>query len=148
MLKRANVIIKKAENKYIINPTNTIKGGGGIATEPYLIKFDLSNNQLLEKILYVLDLSTEDVTRPTDWKEFHKEYLKSMGVKTMKALHDGTINLSVYIKDDIINFLPMENKGSKEGFSGFKEDLTITLPFNSPKEELVKALELALSRCK
>jgi hypothetical protein len=71
-----------------------------------------------------------------------------MGVKTMKALHDNTINMDVYVKDNIITFMPWENKGSKEGFVGFKEDLTIKLPLDSPKEELLKALELTLSRCK
>ena len=66
----------------------------------------------------------------------------------MKALYTETINLSLYVKDDIIAFVPWENEGSKKGFSGLSQELTIKLPFNSPKEELEKALEIAVSRCK
>ncbi|GIQ60647.1 hypothetical protein Flavo103_37830 [Flavobacterium collinsii] len=148
MLKRAGITIKKEEQKYIINPIHSLKSGGGAASQPFIHEYNLSSEELLEIVLQTLELSKENVERSNDLKALQKEYLSSMGVKTMKALHDGTIYLSVNMKDDTIMFTPWENKGAKDGFRGFKEDLTIKLPFNSPKEELVKALELALSRCK
>lgn len=148
MIKSVSIKIFSKDNKYIIYPHLKIKGFVSIASPPYFIDYNLSSSELLEKILSTLEFSKEIEERPKDWKEFRAEYLKAIGVKTMKALHSGSISFDVSIKDNIITFMPWENKGSKEGFVGFKEDLTIKLPLDSPKEELVKALELALSRCK
>ncbi|OXG05343.1 uncharacterized protein DUF1436 [Flavobacterium araucananum] len=148
MIKSINIYKFTNGNKFILHPLLQIKGFISIASAPYLTEYNLSNTELLEKILYTLEFSKEILEKPENWKEFQKEFLKGMGVKTMKALHDGTINLGIYIKDGIITFSPSQNKGSKEGFVGFKEDLKVSLPFDSPKKELEKALELALSRCK
>ena len=148
MIKSISIIKILKEDKYILHPELIVKDSGSYAIPPYIIEYNLSTEELLDKVLYVLEFSKEG-SRPIEEPKVRvKEYLKGMGFKTMKALYDGTINLSLYIKDDIITFMPWENKGAKEGFSGFKEDLTVKLPFNSPKEELVKALELSLSRCK
>lgn len=145
-----SVVIKKfiKNNKYIIHPLLKVIDSGSYAIPPYITEYDLSPTELLDKILYALEFSKEGGRPAEEPKVRVKEYLKGMGVKTMKALYDSSISLDVYLKGDIITFTPWENKGSKEGFSGFKEDLTVKLPFNSPKEELVKALELTLSRCK
>lgn len=148
MIKSISVKHFSKDNKYIIHPNLKIKGFVSVASSPYIIEYNLSTVDLLKKILDTLEFSREIEERPKDWKEFRAEYLKGIGIKTMKALHTGSISLDVSVKDSIITFMPWENKGSKEGFVGFKEDLSIKLPFNSTKEELLKALELALSRCK
>ncbi|WP_347053496.1 contact-dependent growth inhibition system immunity protein [Flavobacterium olei] len=148
MLKRAGITIKKEEQKYIINPIHSIKGGGGYASQPYIKEYKLSLDQLLNLILKILDLSMENTERPTDFKALQKEYLNSMGVKTMKALHDGSIYLSANIKDNVITFTPWENKGAKEGFRGFKEDKSVQLSLNSSEEKLIEALETAIARCR
>lgn len=148
MIKSVSVKHFSKDNKYIIYPNLKIKGFVSVASSPYIIEYNLSTVDLLKKILDALEFSREIEERPKDLKEFRSEYLKGIGMKTMKALHTGSISLDISIKDNTITFMPWENKGSKEGFVGFKEDLTVKLPFNSPKEELVKALELTLSRCK
>lgn len=148
MIKSVSIIFFSKENKYIIHPQLKIKGFVSIASAPYLIEHNLSSSNLLEKILDTLEFSKEVDERPKDWKEFRNEYLNGIGVKTMKALHNGSIGLDVFVKDDMITFTPWENKGSKEGFVGFKEDLKVSLPFDSPKIKLEEALKLAMSRCK
>ena len=148
MLKRAGIIIKKEEQKYTIYPIDTMKSGGGSASTPVINDYNLSSQNLLEKILNILEFSRDNVEKSNDWKDFQKEYLKSMGVKTIKALHDGAIYLSVNVRNSTITFTPWKNEGYKKGFSGFEEDLTIKLPFDSAREELVCALELTVSRCK
>lgn len=148
MIKSINIYKFIKDNKIILHPLLQIKGFISIASAPFIMERNLSNAELLEKILYTLEFSKEILEKPDNWKEFQKEFLKGMGVKTMKALHDGAINLGIYVKDGAITFSPTQNKGSKEGFVGFKEDLKVSLPFDSPKTELEKALELALSRCK
>lgn len=148
MIKSVSIKNFPKSNKYIIYPQLKIKGFVSIASPPYFIDYNLSLSELLEKILNTLEFSKEIEERPKDWKKFREEYLKGIELKTMKALHDGSISFDVCIKENIIEFMPWENKGVKEGFVGFKEDLTIKLPINSPREELLKALELTLSRCK
>jgi hypothetical protein len=144
-----SVIILKflKTNRYVIHPELTVKDSGSYAIPPYVTEFDLSTEKLLDNVLYTLDFSKEGVLEITDSKIRVKEYLKGMGVKTLKDIYKDSFSLDVYVKDNEIKFTPWKNKGAKEGFSGFEEDLSIKLPFNSPKEELVKALELALSRC-
>ncbi|MBM6497970.1 hypothetical protein [Flavobacterium macrobrachii] len=145
-----SVIVKKfiASNKYVIHPELIVKDSGSFAIPPYVTEYNLSTEELLNKILYVLEFSKETTNHIQDPKIGYQEYLKAMEVKTMKALHDNTINLSLYVRDGIINFIPSENKGSKLGFVGLGLDQNIVLPFNSSREELLKALELALSKCK
>lgn len=148
MTKSVMVVKFRKTNKYIIYPLLKVKDSASYAIPPYITEIDLSLAELFDKILYALDFSKEGPKPVEDYKIRHQEFLKGMGVKTMKALHTDSINLDVYLSDGIISFTPWENKGPKEGFDGFKEDLTIKLPFDSPKEHLIEALEITLSRCK
>ena len=144
-----SVVIKKflRENRYVLHPNLIVKDSGSYAIAPYVIKYDLSTEELLNEILYVLNFSKEGSRPLEDSKLRHAAYLKFMGVKSMKELHDNSINLSLYVRDGILTFVPWENKGSKVGFDGFKEDLNVRLSFNSSLPELLSALELAISRC-
>jgi|SRR5690606_11329109 len=148
MIKSVSIKFFSKDNKYIIYPHLKIKGFVSIASPPYFIDYNLSPSELLEKILSMLEFSKEIEESPQDWKEFRAEYLKGIGLKTMKALHNGSISFDVSVKDNVIIFTPWENKGLKEGFQGLGIDQNVSLPFNSSREELLKALELTLSRCK
>ncbi|WP_237732410.1 contact-dependent growth inhibition system immunity protein [Flavobacterium sp. UGB4466] len=145
-----SVVLKKfkKDNRYVLHPNLIVKDSGSFAIAPYIIEHNLNYDELLDKVLYALEFSTEGEQPLEDHKTRLSEYLKGIGVKTIKALHDNSINLSLYVRDGIINFVPWENMGSKRGFVGYSDDLTVRLPFDSSKEELTKALELALSRCK
>ncbi len=144
-----SVVITKflKNNRYVIHPLLKVKDSGSYAIPPYITEFNLSLEELLDKVLYAIEFSKEGVLEITDSKIRVKEYLKGMGVKTLKDVYKDSFSLDVYVKDNIIEFTPWKNAGTKGGFVGFKEDLSIKLPFNSPKEELLKALELTLSRC-
>lgn len=147
MTKSVNIYKFEKDNKFILHPLLSVKDFASLATSPYLIEYDLSLEDLLEKIFYLLQYSKEG-NRPSDMKDFHKEFLKSIGVKTMKVLHNESILLGLFVKEGIIHFCPSINKGTREGFSGVPIDQRVIIPINSSKEKLVKALELALSRCK
>jgi len=146
MTKSVSIYVFKDDNKFILHPDAKVKDWASIASPPYLILYDLSSEEVLEKMLYLLDLSKEG-TRPPDLKESQKEYLKSMGFKTMKALHTNSISLGVFLKEGVLNFCPSINKGSRQGFYGVPLDQRVLVPLNSSKNELIKALELALERC-
>lgn len=135
-------------DRYIIHPTINTKDSGSVAKEPYIEGYDLSIENLLEKILNALQFSSEGQRPNVDRKIQQKEYYKGMGGKNMKELHDNSLSLTVDLKDNELRFLPWINKGTKEGFTGSKEIQDVKVPFDVSKEELVKALELALSRCK
>ena len=144
-----SVVITKflKNNRYVIDPLLKVKDSGSYAIPPYITEFNLSLEELLNKVLYAIEFSREGVLEITDSKIRVKEYLKGIGVKTLKEIYKDTIQVDIYVKDSTIEFNPWKNAGTKGGFVGFEEDLSIKLPFNSPKEELLKALELTLSRC-
>lgn len=148
MLKRATVIFKKDENKYFINPIDTMLEGGGIINSPFLVEYNLDCTKLFEKIMFVLNLSKQDVFRPNNFKVIDKEYISTIGLKNIKELYNNTLHLSIFVKDQNITFSPYENQGYKKGFVGLPISQKIMLPINSSKDELIRALELSLSRCK
>ena len=145
-----SVVIKKflRENRYVLHPNLIVKDSGSYAIAPYVIKYDLSTEELLNEILYVLNFSKEGSRPLEDSKVRHAAYLKFMGVKSMKELHDNSINLSLYVRDGILTFVPWENKGIQVGFDGFKEELNVRLSFSSSRlEEKVKNYFLNFSVC-
>lgn len=139
------------KDTYVIHPSQSVKFSGSYAIPPYFKEVGVGMQELMDRVLEALSFSKESAFPPLgDSKTRLKEFLKGVGVKTMKELHQNSIHLFLYtdINNSTLTFVPFENKGPKEGFSGYKEDMDVKVPFNSPKEELVKALELALSRCK
>lgn len=148
MIKSAVILKFLKTNRYVLYPKLIVKDSGSYAIPPYISEFDLSIEELLDKVLYVIEFSKEGSEPKEDYKIRQKEFFKGIGVKNMKELHDDSITLSVYIRDGFINFTSWENQGQKKGFVIPEEDFSIKLPFNSPREELIKALELTLLKCK
>ncbi|MBQ0734833.1 contact-dependent growth inhibition system immunity protein [Aquimarina celericrescens] len=146
-MKRANILKFEKDNRFIMYPVNTLRGGGGIASSPYIIKQNLSDTEVAEELLHVLDNSTVDVLRPVDWELFQKSHLKNMGFKTMKSLHDDSISVSVFTKDNNYYINPTVNKGPKQGFQGATED-RIIISINATIDEMADALKEAFARCK
>lgn len=144
-MKRAGVTIKSIDKKYIINSVNTLLSGGGIASEPYMIEEQLSSEELLDKIKIALEASKDGVERTDNGSQ--KDFLKKNGFKSMKDLHDGTIYLSILLRDNVLTFMPRKNAGPKEGFVDFKVGEDISIPFDSSESTLISALEKALNQC-
>lgn len=144
-MKRAGVTIKSIDKKYIINSVNTLLSGGGIASEPYMMEEQLSSEELLDKIKIALEASKDGVERTDNGSQ--KDFLKKIGFKSMKDLHDGTIYLSILLRDNVLTFMPRKNAGPKEGFVDFKGGEDISIPFDSSEATLISALEKALNQC-
>lgn len=145
MIKRAEIL--KFKDKYIMYPINTIKDRGGIASSPYFIEENLSNIELAEKLIETLKHSIFDAPRTMAHKNTHKEYLEALGFKTMKALHDGSLNIGVFTREGNYHISPTENMGSKKGFQGVTKD-RIIIPESSSIEELAAALAEAFEKSK
>ncbi len=144
-MKRAGVTIRSIDKKYIINSINTLLSGGGIASEPYIIAEQLSTEELLDKIKIALEASRDGVERTDNGSQ--KDFLKRIGFKSMKDLHDGTIYLSILLRDNVLTFMPRKNAGAKEGFVDFRGGEDISIPFDSSETTLISALEKALHQC-
>ena len=62
----------------------------------------------------------------------------------MKMLHDGSLHVSIFIKDDKYHISPSINKGARQGFHYTKE--RIEMPLNSSIDELADALKEAFEK--
>ncbi|NCQ15931.1 MAG: CdiI family contact-dependent growth inhibition immunity protein [Flavobacteriales bacterium] len=144
MIKSAS-IYKFNTGKIILHPKNRVKDSASYASGPYIIEQDLTYKEIAEKLLATLEHSIDDAPQPLDWKAIQKNHLTSMGVKTMKVLHDNSLYVSVFTKDGNYNIQPYINKGSKQGFHGTKDKIII--PTNSSIEELATALEDSFNKC-
>lgn len=143
MIKSAS-IYKFNTGKMVLHPKNRVKDSASYASSPYFVEQGLSYRELAEKLLEALEYSIDDAPRPLDWKALQKNHLKSMGVNTMKALHDNTLYVSVFTKDDNYNIQPYINKGSRQGFQGTKD--RVIIPISSTIEELAEALKEAFEK--
>ena len=138
-------IIKFNTGKIVLYPKNRVKDSASYASEPYIIGQNLTYREIAEKLLKALEYSIDDAPRPLDWKIIQSNYLKAMGVKTMKALHEGSINVGVFTKEGNYYISPTVNKGSRQGFQGNVKD-RIIIPLSSSIEELALALEEAFNK--
>ncbi|UGU18120.1 CdiI family contact-dependent growth inhibition immunity protein [Sinomicrobium kalidii] len=145
MIKRADIIKFNKDNKFVLHPINTLEGGGGIASSPYVIDNDLTYIEIAEKLLTVLNCSKVGVPQPLDWSFFRKEHLKAMRIKSMKILHEDSLNVGVFTKDGNYHISPTVNKGPRQGFQGAVKD-RIVIPLSSSVEELASALEEAFKK--
>lgn len=144
IMKRASILKFKSKGLNIVHAVNTMEGGGGIASHPYFVETDLTYRELAKKLLLALESSQEKISRPKDWQAFRKEHLKTMGFKSMKALHDGSNLVSVSVRDGSYHISPSINQGSRKGFHYIKENITI--PEDSSIDELASALEEAFKK--
>jgi len=144
----ANIIKFVSKEKYVIYPISNTVNSGGIAVEPYIfLEGNIGYTELAKEILKVLEYSELDIDSPKDWKDYRKEYLKSMKVKTMKELHMNSFSLGILIKDNILKLTPTKNGGSRQGFQYLKSLEAVELPADSSIEKIADALKEALSRC-
>lgn len=144
MIKSAG-IYKFNKEKTIIHSERNVIDSASYASAPYFIKEKLSYKELAEILLKALEQSVYDAPPPLDWKALQKKHLEEMGLKTMKALHDNSLYVSVFTKDNSYNITPTQNRGSRKGFFYIKD--RIIIPESSSIEELAAALEEAFARC-
>ena len=144
-MKRASIIKFSKENKFVLYPINTLVGGGGKASSPFVVEENVGYDKVAESLLEVLEKSIVDAPRPLDNKAWQKHYLKSIGVKSLKELHDGKLNVGVFVKDGNYYISPTNNKGPKQGFQGSVEN-RIIVPTSLELHELANVLETAFEK--
>jgi hypothetical protein len=147
-MKIGSASIKKFTNtgNYLICCESRIKMGVSIVTEP-IIRLEASTpiDEVMNQLLYAMSCSKSDLPNPTDWKTLNKDYLKLIGIKQNSDLYKNVIDVSVFIKDDVITFTPMINNGAK-GFVNVP-NAQIKISAQSNIKELSNALEAAFNKC-
>lgn len=137
------------QDKYVVYPSIIVKGSGTIAVPPYLSGKGLSFNEVWDMVTQSMEVSGERERVPNgDGNTLQKEFLKGVGVKSMKELHEGSILLEIYTTKDTMVFSPWQNSGPRTGFTGFKEKNDVVLPLNAERDQYLQALKLAISKCK
>lgn len=148
MIKRVDIIKSNRKGQFILYPINTMIGGGGIASEPYVFLDDsVDYKELAKGVLDSLKDSKMNVERPKNFNDFSKSHLKLVKFKTFKELHTDSINVGASIKDGVLMFTPTKNMGSRQGFQYSKSLSSVELPEDSSIEKIAEALEEALLRC-
>ncbi|SFC36290.1 Protein of unknown function [Flagellimonas taeanensis] len=143
-MKSAN-ILKFDSGKVIMYPLRFIKDSGSYATSPFIVKHDLSYQEMAENLMKTLESSSIGLNPPRDTESlFHKDNMKAMGIKNMKMFHDGSLNVGIFTKDENYNITPTINKGSRKGFHYTKD--RIVIPLSSSIEELAEALKEAFEK--
>lgn len=146
-MERASIYLFTDKNQYLIHSISTLSMGGGIASPPYIwLDVNSTDEELIQKLIYILNCSKTGLPRPADWNASNKEYLQSIGLKKNKDLYTNSLLVEIFKKDDLIEFSSMVNMGRK-GFLFKGPEFNITLPASSSAEELAEALKKAFSKC-
>jgi len=143
MIKSAG-IYKFTSGKTIVHSERIVIDCGSYASEPYFIEIHPTYKRLAENLIKALNHSIYDAPQPLDWKAIQKHHLDAIGVKSMKDLHEGSLYVSVFIKDGNYNISSTVNKGSKLGFHYSKDKIVI--PEKSSLEKIANALKEAFDK--
>lgn len=138
-------ILKFQSGKVIIYPLRTIKHKGSYAIPPYIVTHDITYEELAELLKTTLNFSGIGISPPHATENFyHKDNIKITGIRNSKMMHDKSMHIGVYTKDDQYHISPSVNKGSRLGFVYGKENISI--PLGSSIDELAMALKEAFDK--
>ena len=139
-------IIKFETGKVLLYPLRTIKDQGSYAVPPYMVKQDITYEEMAICLKEILKSSGIGLAPPRETENlFHKENIKVTGIKNTKMFHDKSLHVGVYTRDGKYHLSPSVNKGARRGFLGIKDART-TLSLDSSIDELAKALKEAFAK--
>ncbi len=138
--------IYKKDNSIIIHPESQTIMGVLLAQAPYIkISVDDTPEKLITSLFECLEASKENIPHPEKWSgDF---FLKSIGIKTNKALHKNSLCCSVLMSKGLLEFTPTVNMGAIDGFEE-KQDEKIVIGATETKEIIYEYLEKAFELCK
>src|SRR4051794_39245614 len=111
---RANLFKFKKKNKFLIHSVSQTKGGPSLATGPYLwVDDNVSKEELIKEVLFVISCSQTDLPIQKDLNSFSEQFLSNIGLKRHSEFYKDCLHVSVVLKDGILSFIPMANKGSQ-----------------------------------
>ncbi|HEX6431385.1 MAG TPA: hypothetical protein VF008_27025 [Niastella sp.] len=135
---------------YLMHAYCKTKSGFHIACDPFtrIQKADAVTDEVVNAIK--ASLNTDDSIRlpdPQDWSEFDRIFLQKCGLKTARPLKKlGTFLVEATKKEDILVFQPTKRA---EDANYIPKDMAEAekVPFTASNEQIIKALDLAFSKC-
>jgi len=145
-------IVKIPNKGYIVFGESKTVSGFRIASEPYFnISESEANTDILASAIKASLCNDDDkrVPNPKDWKQSGKDFLKKIGLKSMKEL-DNRSNKNVSISEDGMHITFTPSRPAKKPDKGFlHKDKTeaVKVATTASNQEIIEAYESAVSKC-
>ncbi len=145
-------IYKIPNRGYIVFGKSKPVSGFRVASEPYFNISETEANADLIGNAIKASLCNDDNKRipdPKDWKQSGKDFLKQIGLKTMKEL-DNHLNKYVTIAEDGLQITFTPSRPAEKPHKGFlhkDESESVSIKYRAANQEIIVALELAFSKC-
>jgi hypothetical protein len=126
------------------------KAGLWLSVEPFsVLAAEARSTEIGNAILFALENSSGVEPEPTDWKAISQRRLSASGFKTEAALMRGSRLLSIDCRDEVVNFKPTHNGGSKGNSRGFQdiESEGEHTPYSAHPDHIGNAALATLRRC-
>ena len=106
------------EEKIVLTSNSQLKMGMWFTHEPYIkLPKYCSDTEIATSLNAVLEASKQGIDNTNNTKDANKAFLKGLGVKSLKELHERANAFSVFSSEDSFVFEPAKNLGSKKGFA-------------------------------
>lgn len=147
-------IYKISKKGYLLHADRKAVSGFRLAWKPFIriSEKDFTDDVVVNAIKEVLKESSneERVPDPKNWSENSKQFLKDIGLKSLKELEAFTTKYCSIGKDnDKIVFIPTKHAEMPDkGFvNKSKGEHNVIISIDASNEEIAQALEVALNRC-
>ncbi len=140
--------IYRRQGKLLFLALSRTVAGFWVQTDPILsLAADADEGDVVAALTAALDGSKSGIDGPTDWKEYQKRFLKTMGAKSMKEVYSpGAVSCGAEREGDQIKFSSSRNAGPKEGFALLPSVPDIVADARNPHEVYARLMEM-LSKC-
>lgn len=116
MEKLAGVYVFK--EKIVLISNSQLKMGIWFTNESHIkLAINCSDTEIVTALNTILEASKQGVDNISNIKDINKAFLKNLGVKSFKELHEKTHYFSVFSNEDFLIWELAANLGSKKGFA-------------------------------
>ena len=136
--------IRRFKEQLFFNACSTTISGFWIGTKPFFVISEKSIVSQKADIFHkTFDGSIQNVPIPTNWKEFHKEYLHNLGLKN-KDINEGNF-IQVTFDGKKMEFYPTKNLGKNQGS---EQILNAKIVIKELSDDIIsQTIDLALNLC-
>jgi hypothetical protein len=107
---------------YVIHSMSVTVQGVGVASPPFLcLDLQASPSMIGVNCAKALEESRENVRHPTDWQDFQRRYLSQLKTRSWSSFVRGTKSIHVSADSKGYQFIPMRNRGARQGFEHIPE---------------------------
>lgn len=87
---------------------------------------DCTDENLGDAVLEMLAQSQQRMPHPTDWADFNRRYLDSLGVKNLNTFESASKLISVESDGSRLTLTPNRHRGRQQGYEPLKTKTSVT----------------------